>query len=116
MKKANVYNFLLFLAALIVYLHVSAQTHVITGIVKDSFTMQPVAFCNIKIAEFTNGTTSNAQGRFNIPLSGNSLNVKLIVSSLNYINDTIQLISEKNDYTILLKPSMGFLNEIIVTG
>ena len=102
--------------ALISRLHILAQPKVITGTVKDFSTLQPVAFCSISVAGHTNGTTSNAQGKFTIPLSQNLLNGKLIVSSLNYTSDTIHLITGKKDYTILLKPLTGFLNEIIVTG
>lgn len=116
MKKADIYKFLLVISALIVHLSLSAQAYVITGIVKDFTTLQPISFCSIKLAGFSSGTTSNAQGRFTISLSQDVWNSKLVVSSLNYFTDTIQLFSEKNEYSILLKPSIGFLNEVVVTG
>jgi iron complex outermembrane recepter protein len=115
MKKACVW-ILLVSSFLVLCHHTSAQTKLITGIVKDFSTLQPVAFCSISIPAHVNGTTSNAEGKFSISFSQNLLNSKLVVSSLNYVNDTLQLIAGKNDYVILLKPLTGFLSEIVVTG
>ncbi len=116
MKRMHIFKVMVFISVFMTHHHTSAQTNVITGTIKDFSTLQPVAFSSITIAGSAKGTTSNAQGRFSILVYRNSANVKMVVSSLNYISDTIQLVSGKDDYRILLKPSSRFLNEIIVTG
>lgn len=97
-------------------INIAAQTRIISGMVKDAETQQPIALCSIGILNTSLGTTTGATGNFKIDISQNLPSERLIVSSLGYITDTVLVITIKNDYKILLKPTQGVLNEVVVTG
>jgi len=61
------------------------------------------------------GTTTDAFGNFKMSAPG-AVIAKMVVSSLGYAPDTIQVSAEKNFYKILLKPAQSILNEVVVTG
>ncbi len=116
MKGIYICRVILIALCLFVSAGCNAQVPVITGIVKDAMTLQPIASGSIIIAGSKTGTTSDTYGKFIMPVPGVLSEHKIIISSLNYSNDTIQLAPGKKSYVILLKPLTGFLNEIIVTG
>jgi iron complex outermembrane receptor protein len=93
----------------------SAQVHSITGFVKDSETKEPIPFCNVIVFKTTKGITTDVNGKFKIDIP-NNIHVTLIVSSVGYKSDTIQINEGKNQYTIVLTALKGALNEVVVTG
>ena len=93
-----------------------AQTHTITGIVKDTENQQRLSFCSIKILNTNFGITADASGKFSINIHQNSSAQKLVVSSMGYITDTIPVLTTQNHYLVFLKPAQGILNEVVVTG
>jgi iron complex outermembrane receptor protein len=94
-----------------------AQSRIITGIVKDLETKEPLAFCDILALNTTQGSVTDIQGKFAIELSTGLINPKLIISYVGYEKDTISIEDAKNDsYIIYLKNEPGALNSVIVTG
>ncbi|MEO8413480.1 MAG: TonB-dependent receptor [Ginsengibacter sp.] len=116
MKKVNIYRPFLIVCSLLVSQYILAQMRVLKGNVEDANTLQPIVSASISFAGLNKGTTSNAYGRFNVTVPQNLPGVKMVISALSYLNDTIPIIYGRNYYAILLQPSKNFLDEIIVTG
>lgn len=94
-----------------------AQQVTIIGTVKDSETKQPIELYNIKEENSDNSINSDKKGNFKIDITQSKTDIKLIIEALGYETDTIQLQSNKTDYTIFLKPeTTNKLDEIVVTG
>lgn len=93
-----------------------AQLKVVRGIVSDAVTLQPIPSTSIKLVGLATGTSCNEQGRFQLSVNGKFSNNKLLISSLNYITDTLPLSEGKVEYRIFLKPTNYLMDEIIVTG
>ena len=111
----QIYLFAIILLPLI-SLHLPAQAQTVNGKVKDAETQQPIGFCNIVIVKSTIGTTTNRQGNFEITIPKNIHAAKLAISIVGYVVDTLQIYPAKNTYEILLQPTQGTLNEVVVTG
>ena len=62
------------------------------------------------------GTTANETGKFKINITENLISGRLIVSSLGYVTDTVQLIPSQMEYDIFLKAKLETLNDVVVTG
>ena len=92
-----------------------AQDQTITGIVKDSETKEPIAYCNIILYKTIKGTTTDNNGKFKIDIPGNNPSI-LIVTFIGYKTDTLHVIAGKSEYTILLNALQNALNEVVVTG
>ncbi len=43
-----------------------AQSQVVTGVVKDAGTKQPIGFCDIRVLKSPEGAIANASGKFQI--------------------------------------------------
>ena len=90
------------------------QNNNVSGIIRDSQTMQPIALVNIYYETDANanatGTVSNDNGEFII----NNNKSKLVFSHLNYEPFTIN--SNENLKEILLKPKNYVLDEIVVSN
>jgi iron complex outermembrane receptor protein len=116
MKQLNFYKHSILIALICIAVQLPAQIPTITGIIKDSETQHPLEFCSITILNSTRGTTADAAGKFKITLPENLKAARLVIAVLGYANDTIQVSSLKNNYEVLLKPTQGILNEVVVTG
>ena len=106
--------FMLFL--LVMSQQLNAQQLIITGSVKDAETKEALSLCNILLANSKVGTVTNANGSFSLKLLLGTKNTQLIASYLGYTPDTISIEPNKTNYTIYLKPIVGNLNELVVTG
>lgn len=93
-----------------------SQQRTITGSVKDLATKQPVGYCSLIQQNANNGTVSNGKGNFKIDFAPNENNVVLVLQALGYEADTLQINSDQDHYTVLLKPRSVKLEEIVVTG
>jgi iron complex outermembrane recepter protein len=93
----------------------SAKAQSIRGVVKDAVTGQPVSSSNVIVLKSSAGTISDVLGNFRISAS-DMADATMVVSSLGYAPDTIQLSAENYFYEILLKPVQSTLNEVVVTG
>ncbi len=94
----------------------SAQDRIITGIVKDDQTKEPLGYCTVFILHTTIGTSTDMKGKFKINVPENSSSPKLSIAFIGYKTDTISLIATQNDYQIFLSPVPSSLNEVVVTG
>src|SRR4051812_18969487 len=93
-----------------------AQGGMIGGTVRDANSAEPVVGCSISMINSSIGTTCNSDGRFLLVLPKNAGTIRIIVSSLGYISDTIELSPSKHNYPITLRPTIGALGEVVVTG
>ncbi|HTQ63822.1 MAG TPA: TonB-dependent receptor [Puia sp.] len=96
--------------------HLSAQSRIVNGTVTDAETNSPISFCSITVLHSFSGTMTDETGRFSLTIAEKSDSLKIVASYLGYRADTISILSEKNNYAILLTPKQGILNEIVVTG
>lgn len=89
-----------------------AQTHQVSGIVKD-VTGEPVIGVNVSVQGTGNGSITDLDGKFAIP------NVKekdvLIVSYIGYLTQSI-LVGKQTSFTITLKEDAQALDEVVVVG
>lgn len=103
---------------LFISLSTYAQTH-ITGTVKDSQTNEAISFCHVVLLGTTLQTAADMEGKFTLDLADSIVSGNIVVSFLDYKNDTIQLTKDKTDYQILLsaeKEVVKTLDEVVVTG
>ena len=89
----------------VITFHLSAQDRIITGIVKDALTKEPLIFCNVVLLKPAIGTFTDMKGKFKftIPISEETL--QLVVSYVGYKNDTIKM-----------NPSMFFYDKVCVAN
>ena len=106
--------FLLIAACVCIVLPASlfAQNKTITGKIADS-KGSPVANASIIVKQTTQGTTTDADGKFKIIVSGN---VTLLISSAGFTSQTIKTDANTNDLQIKLSEDVARLDEIVVTG
>ncbi len=72
------------------------QTHVLSGLVLDAGTMQPLPSATIRIVGSSKGTVTNSQGQFRFALPKG--NVTLAISYLGYESDTIIVLVNDNTF------------------
>ena len=104
------------LLLILISFHLSARERIITGIVKDIETKQPLAYCTEYFLDTSFGTNTDAKGKFKIVIPENLTSAKLIIAYLGYQSDTIELSPTQNDYQIFLGLTQSSLNEVVVTG
>lgn len=108
-------NIIFFRCLVILYVFISHECFsqaMLYGKVYDTETKQPIPFASIRIANSLKGTNSNADGEFELVAH---LPVKIIVSALNYENDTIAVTNKTAVISkIYLQPALILLPEIRV--
>src|ERR1700686_2013004 len=103
----------MFLGNFFIFGFIQAQSRVITGIRKDTYSKEYLTFANISI----NGhnITGNNKGGFSLTLQSENPEIKLIVSYSGYETDTIIIHSMQDNYIVELIPSLNKLNDVVVT-
>ena len=86
----------------------------VTGTVMDETSHEPLPYSQLVWMGTTLGTISDADGKFSLPFS-NSADKKLIIKSLGYETDTLE-ITATDSIAITLKKSEGLLGDVVVTG
>lgn len=94
----------------------SVQAQYITGTVRDSETRKPIRFCNIVILNSPAGVIADDAGQFKISIPPGNSPAHLLISTLGYVSDTVEVFQTKNNYEILMKPKQDILSEVVVTG
>jgi len=90
------------------------QTYVLSGIVQDAESQQPLPSATIRIVGTSKGTVTNAQGQFRISLSQG--NISVAISYLGYESDTIVARLNKNIFrSVHLRPNAIQLAGVTVT-
>ncbi|UOB18937.1 carboxypeptidase-like regulatory domain-containing protein [Abyssalbus ytuae] len=101
---------------------ISSNTQVsmeISGLITDKKTNKPLPYVNIGILNRENGTVTNTQGKFILPLKEEWLNDTLRVSSIGYkpIDILMEKIKRKNDTLLIkLEEQIDELNEVVITA
>lgn len=90
-----------------------AQTHC-TGKVIDAATHEPVVHASIQVKNTGQGTVTNNQGEFSLPLSVTAN--ELLVSSLGYYPATIDKTSLQKPLLISLQANNNSLQEIVISA
>lgn len=89
----------------------SFAQHKLIGKVADKATGKPIGYASVITSNAHAGTSSNTEGEFEIKVD--ALPVKLVVSSLGYINDTISIVDDKK-VEARLQPAPIMLPEVKV--
>ncbi|MGI8950701.1 MAG: SusC/RagA family TonB-linked outer membrane protein [Chitinophagaceae bacterium] len=90
----------------------SQAKNAVTGLVADS-TGSPLQGVTIRVKGTKISTLSNAQGSFTIPLS--AVSGTLEFSSVGYANKEVE-VSAGGSVNVMLSPTVGQLNEVVVTA
>lgn len=94
-----------------------AQTVTISGAVKDADTREPLAFASLLALPSGKGATTDESGNFAIALTASEASgARLVASFIGYKTDTLPLSARQNRYTILLKPDVSSLQEVVVVS
>lgn len=88
-----------------------SDQHKISGIVMDS-KGNPLVGVTVQVQGTTNGTVTDAQGKFTLVVPDNAI---LVVSSIGFQTQNIKT-GNKTTFTIQLKASASGLNEVVVVG
>jgi TonB-linked SusC/RagA family outer membrane protein len=91
-----------------------SQSRTVTGNVLAGDNNLPLPGANILEKGTTNGTVTDANGDFSIPVSGNSS--VLIISFIGYVSQEINLGAGQTSLNISLAPDIATLNEVLVVG
>jgi TonB-linked SusC/RagA family outer membrane protein len=106
---------LLFIAAclcIILPASLFAQNKTITGKISDA-NGNPVANVTVAVKQTTQGTTTDADGKFKLTISSNAT---LLISSAGFKSQTIKTDANTNDLQIKLEEDVARLDEVVVTG
>ncbi|GAB2775930.1 TonB-dependent receptor [Rhabdobacter roseus] len=90
-----------------------AQDRTIRGLVTDLRENTPLPGATVTLAGTTQGTSTNAEGRFT--LGGVGATGRLVISFVGYQPREIEL-TNASDYTIALSPDEKVLSEVVVIG
>lgn len=91
------------------------QSVVVSGTVSDSETREPLAYASLLVLPSSKGTTTDADGIFHLSLTAAEVSkARLVVSFMGYQTDTLHLGQRQTRYTILLKPDINALKEVVV--
>ncbi len=89
-----------------------AQNKTITGKIIDA-KGAPVVNASIIVKQTTQGTTTDAEGKFKLSVSGNAT---LLISSAGFSSRTIKIDATISDLQIKLDEDVARLDEVVVTG
>ena len=95
------------------FLPIKAQQYVLSGVVTDSVTHEPLSFVNVYLKGTQTGTRTNSSGEFILKTSLNS--ARLVISSVGY-KEYVRFISPAKDFrfVVALKPANISLKEIVI--
>lgn len=93
----------------------SAERYVLSGIIRDAATGDPLVAAHVRILGTTRGTISTASGHFSVQVDAGDYT--LAVSMLGYRADTLRVtIPPTSEVSILLQPADIILPEVVVTS
>ena len=94
-----------------------AQPVSLSGTVRDIETREPLAFASLLLLPSSRGTTTDEQGNFVLSLpEADVSSARLVVSFIGYETDTVRIGQRQSRYTILMKPELNALKEIVVVS
>ncbi|RYY60517.1 MAG: SusC/RagA family TonB-linked outer membrane protein [Chitinophagaceae bacterium] len=105
-------NYLLILTMLLVAISAQAQTKTISGVITGP-DKQPLPNVNITVNQSTQGTTTDANGRFSITVRPP---VKLMISAAGFQTRTAEITASSAELSLQLEEDVARLDEVVVTG
>uniref|UniRef100_UPI004048CAF3 SusC/RagA family TonB-linked outer membrane protein n=1 Tax=Mariniflexile sp. TaxID=1979402 RepID=UPI004048CAF3 len=116
-RKINLYNrvFLaLIIGAFLLFANnAQAQSKTITGVVTDGDLGGPLLGATVLVKGTTNGASTDFDGQFT--LNGVNPNATLVISYIGYTTQEVSL-AGKSNITVVLKPDLEALEEVVVIG
>lgn len=91
---------------------VMAQEQVVTGVVKDKDTSEPIPGVNVLIKGTTKGTVTDVSGAYRLTVNPSDV---LVFSSIGYTSQEIPVGTQSN-IDISFAPDVKALQEVVVTG
>ncbi|MBV6439787.1 MAG: Vitamin B12 transporter BtuB [Saprospiraceae bacterium] len=104
---------------LLVFFHIGlawAQTSILKGRITDAQTGEPLAFATVQMSVPPGGTLSDTTGSFSLQIPESIEKVKVSVSLVGYIRQSIFLSVSEKAADIRLAPDESNLKEVVVTG
>jgi len=113
MTKNNLLLFVVFL--FVCTFDISAQT-LLSGVIRDSKTMEPIPGVNIVVKESQKGTVTNQDGKYQLPLS--RTNSTILFSSVGYESTSkkVDSVEDKITLNITMEELVTQIDEVEVTG
>ncbi|GAB4494526.1 MAG: TonB-dependent receptor [Saprospiraceae bacterium] len=93
-----------------------AQNATFKGRVADTNTGEPLAFATVQATEFSTGTLTDTAGFFTLQVPKGFEKIKIAVSLVGYVRQSIVLKINEKDVEIRLVPDESNLKEVVVTG
>ncbi|HEY4644306.1 MAG TPA: DUF5686 family protein [Bacteroidota bacterium] len=110
----RIHRALLLLTLLPPSLH-AQQTSVLSGVVRDDSTDQPLVAANIRIIGSGRGTITNSRGEYRLPLTAGEY--RFVFSFIGYKTDTLTVRIDGNvAQDVRLVPTAITFSEVVVTG
>lgn len=110
--KLKIFRFLFSFSVLISFCEICFAQN-ISGIIKDLKTNEALIGATVVVKGTTNGTQTDADGKFSIPVQANPP-VTVVVSFLGYLNKEIVITDFEKKITVLLESENVTLNEVVV--
>lgn len=107
---------LLGLIALLFFYTCYAQEITVQGTILSAQEKIPVKNASVRIKNRSQGTTTNDNGQFSLPLRSLTLPITLVVSSVGFTEQEISVTSSVSTLEILLEPGATLLNEVITAA
>lgn len=92
----------------------SGQGVTISGSVRDADTREPLSYASVMLVPLGAGTTTDEQGNFSLALTKGS--TSMVISFIGYQTDTIAINANQNRYTLMLRPDVNTLKEVVVSS
>ena len=93
-----------------------SQNQILSGVVKDKLTNEPLLGSTIVLKDTQSGTSSNFEGNFTLPVTVNDLNTGvLVISYLGYKTQEI-IIKNRTYFEIYLIEDKETLSEVVITS
>lgn len=108
----NVNKLLIFTLLLVMSMAAAAQAVRISGTVVDAESRQPIPYAYLRIEGTASGTQTNLDGAYSLSLQRDK---RVIVSSMGYRSDTIEMAKLRKQPTVRLAPSPVKLSSVSVT-
>ncbi|WP_343669796.1 von Willebrand factor type A domain-containing protein [Chitinophaga sp.] len=106
-------KYLFLLLTGLITLNTQAQ-RILTGIITDTETHQPLPSVSVRIKGTSQGTVTNAQGEYK--LNAPKGNLTLVISYIGYVTKEVPVTDRQSNIPISLAPSKAQLDEIVVVG
>jgi TonB-dependent starch-binding outer membrane protein SusC len=92
-----------------------AQEKIVTGKVTDANAL-PLPGVSVVVLQTNQGTTTDAEGKFSLSLSGKIRSPRIVISSAGFKSQTIAVGPTITDIQVKLEEDIAKLDEVVVTG